>query len=193
MICMPALNLFLYNGLLVYIAREVKRVVSAPSSNISGWRRIPIIGRVFAPQQANPAEDVTDSPEFSDFLWCVNLYVNFLLLLPVFLKVHNFSLLVAMVLMWNFYVYQRLFAFYLRLVWHLWWSDLCWAYYAPLAILGFLMSSMHLGLIVGTMNLQTKRPEVSLRQSLPLSEYPSPELPLHRAESVESIGDGPKH
>jgi len=105
-------------------------------------------------------------------------------------QIHNFGLLVALILMWNFYVYQRLFDFYLKLVWHLWWSDLCWEYYVPLVLFGLVMNTLHLGLIVGTIKLQTKRPEDPQTQSEPVIQSHSRSQP--ELEDSVTIGDGPE-
>ncbi|XP_017004241.2 uncharacterized protein [Drosophila takahashii] len=185
MICIPALNLFFYNCLVVYIARKVIRIIKAPLTNANGWCRIPLIGRIFGSQQPDTLDDGLEFPEFDVALWNVNLHVNFLLLLPALFQIHHFTLLVALILMWNFYVYQRLFAFYLKLVWHLWWSDLGWVYYAPLVIFGLVMNTLHLSLIIGTMKLQTKSPQ----DPLPQIQLESP--PQQEQNSV-TIGDGPE-
>ncbi|KAH8364383.1 hypothetical protein KR084_006491, partial [Drosophila pseudotakahashii] len=181
MICIPALNLFFYNCIVVYIAREVIRIIKgkieminifvalktfllAPLTNARGWSRIPLIGRIFGSQQLDTFDDELEFPEFEDVMWNMNLRVNFLLLVPALFKIHHFSLLMALILMWNFYVFQRLFAFYLKLVWHLWWSDLSWAYYAPLFVFGLVMNALHLSLIIGTMKLQRKSPQDPMLQ-----------------------------
>ncbi|XP_037718206.1 uncharacterized protein LOC119552615 [Drosophila subpulchrella] len=187
MVCMPALNLLLYNGLVVYMARKVQRIIKVPSTNASRWRRIPLIGRIFGPK---PPDTLNDGVEFDDVLWSVNLHVNFLLLLPALFQIHNFGLLVALILMWNFYAYQRLFDFYLKLVWHLWWSDLCWAYYVPLVLFGLVLNTLHLSLIVGTMKLQIKRPENPQTQSEPEIQSHSRSQP--EVEHSVTIGDGPE-
>ncbi|XP_016959320.1 uncharacterized protein LOC108030779 isoform X1 [Drosophila biarmipes] len=182
MVCVPALNLFLYNCLVVYIARKVQRIINVPSTNAS-WPRIPLIGRVFGLQPGDPP---SDGVEFHDVLWNVNLHVNFLLLLPALFQIRNFGMLVALILMWNFYVYQRLLDFYLKLVCHLWWSDLGWAYYVPLVFFGLVMNTLHLTLIVGTMKLQTKGPEDPHAHSE--SEIQS--LSLAQQEMVGSVAMG---
>ncbi|XP_016959321.1 uncharacterized protein LOC108030779 isoform X2 [Drosophila biarmipes] len=162
MVCVPALNLFLYNCLVVYIARKVQRIINVPSTNAS-WPRIPLIGRVFGLQPGDPP---SDGVEFHDVLWNVNLHVNFLLLLPA--------------------LFQRLLDFYLKLVCHLWWSDLGWAYYVPLVFFGLVMNTLHLTLIVGTMKLQTKGPEDPHAHSE--SEIQS--LSLAQQEMVGSVAMG---
>ncbi|XP_043649378.1 uncharacterized protein LOC122617544 isoform X1 [Drosophila teissieri] len=152
MLCMPALNLLFYNGLLGYIIREISQIINVSTARKSVWYHIPIIGRIFAPvtPQAPNAE------EFGENLWDINIYVNILLLLPALFQIHHFTLLVAFILMWNFYVYQCLGALHLKLMWHLWWSDLCWSYYAPLVFFGLLMNMLHLSLIIGTMKFQIR-------------------------------------
>ncbi|KAI8037903.1 hypothetical protein M5D96_009404 [Drosophila gunungcola] len=163
MIRRPALYLFFFNGLMVYLAKEVNRIVKAS---------------FFPRQPADTDSAFLDHKEFSDFLWNMNLYVNCLLLLPALCQLHHFRPLVASVLVWNFYVYQRLFGFLLRLTWYLWWSDLCWAYYGPLVVLGLLLSTLHLALIVATTKLQTE----GLEERPPSRQRPHP-----------TIGDGPEH
>ncbi|XP_039488094.1 uncharacterized protein LOC120449595 [Drosophila santomea] len=155
MSCMPALNLLFYNGLLGYIIREISQIINVYTARKSVWDHIPIIGRIFAPitPQAPNAE------EFGENLWDVNIYVNILLLLPALFQIHHFAVLVAVILMWNFYVYQSLSAIHLMLMWHLWWSDLCWGYYAPLVFFGLLMNMLHLSLIIGTMKFQMRMEE----------------------------------
>ncbi|XP_017042194.1 uncharacterized protein LOC108088757 [Drosophila ficusphila] len=193
MICMPALNLFFYNCLLAYIAREVQRIIIVPATSVSRWNWLPIVGRFIAPQQAKNQIEGFPLQELGDILWNVNLYVNCLLLLPALFQLHHFSLLVALILMWNFYVFQRLFVFFLRLVANLWGSDLRWSYYGPLVVFGALMSTLHLGLIIGTMKLQTKHPEEPEPQpdSLPQQVFLQ-EPQLFREDASENIGDGPR-
>ncbi|XP_043649379.1 uncharacterized protein LOC122617544 isoform X2 [Drosophila teissieri] len=132
MLCMPALNLLFYNGLLGYIIREISQIINVSTARKSVWYHIPIIGRIFAPvtPQAPNAE------EFGENLWDINIYVNILLLLPA--------------------LFQCLGALHLKLMWHLWWSDLCWSYYAPLVFFGLLMNMLHLSLIIGTMKFQIR-------------------------------------
>ncbi|XP_016992056.1 uncharacterized protein LOC108053846 [Drosophila rhopaloa] len=191
MICMPALNLFFYNGLMVYIAREIIRIIKVPTTNVSGWHQIPIIGWFFSPHPPDKDNEFLDYQEFDDVLWNLNLYVNGLLLLPALCQIHHFSVLVAGILMWNFYVYQRLFAFFLRLAWYLSYSDLCWAYYGPLVMLGLLLNTLHLGLIVGTMKWQAEYLEELQPQPRPAVGSHSPPRQEQRlgAEVIEAIGD----
>ncbi|XP_033159444.1 uncharacterized protein LOC117140557 isoform X2 [Drosophila mauritiana] len=76
------------------------------------------------------------------------------LMYPIHNQIYHISLLVALVLMWNCYLHQCLAAFHLKMVWHLWWSDLCWSYYAPLVFFGFLMTMLHFSLIIATVMYQ---------------------------------------
>nr|NP_001262212.1 uncharacterized protein Dmel_CG11404, isoform B [Drosophila melanogaster]AGB94905.1 uncharacterized protein Dmel_CG11404, isoform B [Drosophila melanogaster] len=147
MIFMPALNLLVYNVLVGYISMEINRIINAQTSL---WQNIPIIGQMFAPLQPETNYGV----EFGESMWDFNLYVNILLLLPAFFQIYHISLLVAIVLMWNCYLHQCLAAFHLKMVWHLWWSDLCWSYYASLVLFGFLLTMLHFSLIIATVMYQ---------------------------------------
>ncbi|EDV52767.2 LOW QUALITY PROTEIN: uncharacterized protein LOC6544199 [Drosophila erecta] len=150
MICMPALNLLFYNGLLGYLVREITQIINDSSARTSVWQHIPIIGRIFAPVQLQ----ALNAEEFGENLWDLNPYVNILLLLPALFQSHHFTMVMAPILMLNFYVYQCLGALHLKLMWHLWWSDLCWSYYAPLVFFGLLMNTLHLSLIIGALKAQ---------------------------------------
>ncbi|KAH8380594.1 hypothetical protein KR009_011608, partial [Drosophila setifemur] len=155
MLYFPALNLFFYNSLLVYIARQIKRIIKAPSTNVSVWQLIPIFGKFLSPQPIGGQQGLSDIHEFNEILWNVNIYLNLLLLFPAICQHRHLSLLVAVIIMWNFYVFERVVAFFACLVWSVLWSDLSWIYFGFLVLSGILMNAMHLVLIVGTLKLQT--------------------------------------
>lgn len=62
-------------------------------------------------------------------------------------------MLLAVIIMWNVGVSQRMLSFFVGLMWKLWASNLCWGYYILLASFGVLMNGIHFMLISGTIKL----------------------------------------
>ncbi|XP_032574324.1 uncharacterized protein LOC6616564 [Drosophila sechellia] len=178
MVFMPALNLLVYNVLVGYISTEINRIINVSTAQTSLWQHIPIIGQMFAPLEPETHYGV----EFGERMWNFNLYINIFLLLPAFFQIYHISLLVALVLMWNCYLHQCLAAFHLKMVWHLWWSDLCWSYYAPLVFFGFLMTMLHFSLIIATVMYQMQIDEDPKPRIQPEA---LPEQQPHPAEKIQ--------
>ncbi|XP_030385965.1 uncharacterized protein LOC115632847 [Scaptodrosophila lebanonensis] len=154
MLFMPAINLFLYNAFLVYLTKDIKRIIEVPTEFVSLWHQIPFIGRFVAPKQPK-IEPPHEYNEFTTPILCLNVVINTSLLLPAFVQHRHFSILVAIVLLWNFFIFERMFTFMITLMWSLWWSNITGFYYLIITFCGFLMNSMHFLLILDVMKLQS--------------------------------------
>ncbi|KAH8270216.1 hypothetical protein KR018_005979 [Drosophila ironensis] len=155
MFSLSALNLFFFNSLIFYLARKIERIIKAPTSPVIAWHSIPIFGKLMAPQVRLNQQAVESPMEFNDVLWIVNFYLNLLMLLPAVCQRRYVSLLLGAILMWNFYVFERLLMYLVSFVWSLWWSDLSLAHYSTIIICGLLMNSLHLLMIFNALKLQS--------------------------------------
>ncbi|KAM8707934.1 hypothetical protein ACLKA7_014976 [Drosophila subpalustris] len=186
----PALSLFLYNLLLVYFVRRVKRIShdSLQVTNDSGslWDYVPIVGEYITGKDL-PVDQTGEHNEFSKILLTLNIMINTLILMPFFIKNIRLTFLLGVVITWNVFILQRVFAFQIMLVWSLWFSRISRLYYAT--IIGVLVTTdlVHLKLILRAIKLQRSCLQFTVQR-----EWDGADVVVREAvpESIEGpIGD----
>ncbi|XP_034477833.1 uncharacterized protein LOC117784253 [Drosophila innubila] len=185
--CLPALNLFLFNIILVNLIKGVKRIANDNNESGSIWDYVPLVGELMTGKDL-PGEQSGMHSEFSKNLLNWNVMINAILLSSFFVKSRRMILVLGLVITWNIFIFERILAFQLMLIWSLWFTGMTWSYYA--IILGVLMTMnfIYLKLISQTIKLQRrcfhvtvpkdgKGEEMEVRESVP--------------DSIEGpIGDG---
>ncbi|XP_022219691.1 uncharacterized protein LOC111072261 [Drosophila obscura] len=151
MISISAIALVVYNIFLYSVAWDIKRIEEdPPNTQRSLLHVIPVVGKWIAPEQPL-LKWLMDVPfsEFGDRFWSINVGLNTLLLLPAVLQQRVFrhiTMIVAGIITWNLFVFQRVLVYYLIVAWALWQGQVD---HNVLKFIfgGLCMSALHLALI----------------------------------------------
>ncbi|KRF84815.1 uncharacterized protein [Drosophila virilis] len=119
----PAFNLFLYNALLCHMIKYVDRCIDGRKGQASLWHYVPIIGDYLVPKETN-LDLSMEYNEFPKALLNLNYLINALALLPGLVQHRWLAFLVALIVIWNLFVFERVLAFQLTLMWSLWLKDI---------------------------------------------------------------------
>ncbi|XP_064544933.1 uncharacterized protein LOC135432961 [Drosophila montana] len=178
----PAFNLFLYNALLCHMIKYVDRCIDGHKGQASLWHYVPIIGDYLVPKETN-FDPSMEYNEFPKALLNLNYLINALALLPGLVQHRWLAFLVALIVIWNLFVFERVLAFQLTLMWSLWLKDISSLTYAVIISFIAFMNTFHLILIVDSIKMQ----HGCLRTTVPIAneEEVAADVPPH-----DGRGDG---
>ncbi|XP_017841622.1 uncharacterized protein LOC108599327 [Drosophila busckii] len=172
MISASGITLCIYNMVLVHIIKRVKSIAYESETHTTLWSYIPIWGDYWSIKKLKITENSLEVP---DSLIITNVLLNLAVLLPSFSQRPRYSLLLGIILMWNFFILQRMLAFLLSILCFLWLTDINNTDYIMVGLSVLIFNIFHIMLIIDTMKLQ--------RYCLEATE-------VANLAQIETIGDG---